>query len=62
MVKHINRQGNQLIMYIPKDIVEELGWKPSIKGKEGTPLMIEREGNHILIRRHEPKIDINRED
>ena len=57
MVKHLNVQGNALLMYIPKDIVEELGWMASTKGQEGTPLMIEREGNRIVIRKHEPRGD-----
>ena len=58
MVRHIVRQGSQLVMYVPKDIVEELGWIPSTRDKEGTPLMIEREGNRIIVRRHEPRVNL----
>ena len=44
------------MVYIPKDIVMELGWSPRTKEQEGTPIVVEREGNRIIIRRFEPKI------
>ena len=57
MPKHINKQpgpGGQYVAYLPKDIVEELGWIPTTRDAIGTELIVEREGSRVIIRKYQP--------
>jgi antitoxin component of MazEF toxin-antitoxin module len=53
MTKHINKMGKSYVVYLPKDLVDELGWVPKTREVEGTPIMVEREGNRLVIRRYQ---------
>ena len=54
MTKHINKMGKSYVVYLPKDLVDELGWVPKTREVAGTPIMVEREGNRLIIRRYQP--------
>lgn len=53
MTKHINKMGKAYIVYLPKDSVDELGWIPKTREVDGTPIVVEREGNRLIIRRYQ---------
>lgn len=54
MTKHINKMGRSYVVYLPKDLVDELGWLPKTRDNDGTPIMVEREGNRMIVRRYQP--------
>lgn len=45
--------GKSYVVYLQKDLVDELGWVPKTREVEGTPIMVEREGNRLVIRRYQ---------